>query len=68
MTIRYFPDTDTALIEFTARPVTETRELSENLYLDVDKDGNPVNLTIEHAKETGSLSELVYREMTPESA
>ncbi len=68
MTIRYFPDTDTALIEFTARPAVETRELSENLYLDVDKDGNPVNLTIEHAKETGSLSELVYREMTPESA
>ncbi len=30
--------------------------------------GNPVNLTIEHAKQTGTLSELVYREITRETA
>ena len=68
MTIRYFPDTDTALIEFTGQSVSETCELSENLYLDMNVDGNPVNLTIEHAKESGALSELVYREMKRETA
>lgn len=68
MTIRYFPDSDTALIEFRSADVAETRELSENLYIDIDDTGNPVNLTIEHAKETGTLSELVYREIAKETA
>ena len=68
MTIRYLTDTDTALIDFTNAVVTETRELSENLYVDLDAVGNPVSLTIEHAKENGSLSELVYREVTHQTA
>jgi len=63
MRIRYFVDTDTALIDFTSKSVTETKEISENIYIDVDGDGNPVSMTIEHAKQTGALEELVYREV-----
>jgi uncharacterized protein YuzE len=37
MKIRYFSDTDTALIEFSNVPVSETKEISENLYIDLDK-------------------------------
>ncbi len=68
MTIRYFRDTDTALIDFTENPVAETKEISENVYIDVDDHGSIVSMTIEHAKESGGLEELVYREMSQEPA
>ncbi|HHT9120549.1 MAG TPA: DUF2283 domain-containing protein [Candidatus Hypogeohydataceae bacterium YC41] len=42
MRIRYFADTDTALIEFSGAPVVETREITENLYIDLDEKGNLV--------------------------
>ena len=54
MTIRYFRDTDTALIDFTNKAIDETKEISENIYLDVDTQGNVVSMTIEHAKESGA--------------
>jgi len=68
MTIRYFSDTDTALIDFTDKAIAETKEISENIYLDVDEHGNVVSMTIEHAKESGALDELVYREIGTRSA
>lgn len=67
MKIKYFPDTDTALVEFTDKEVYETKELSENIYLDIDKNGNPVNMTIEHAKSNAGLWEFSYQEMTPQT-
>ena len=39
MKINYFEDTDTALIHFTEKKVVETREVSENVYLDLDEQG-----------------------------
>jgi uncharacterized protein YuzE len=63
MQIKYFSDTDTAIIEFTDRPITETRELSENIYMDFDADGNPVNLTVEHARKTARLPNLSYEQI-----
>jgi len=44
MKIKYFPDTDTALIEFATSTVAETRELSEDIYVDMDKDGRLVSM------------------------
>lgn len=60
MKIRYFTDTDTALIEFTNEPIVETKEISENLYIDLDGKGNVVTMTIEHAKEKANISEVSY--------
>ena len=54
MTIRYFGDTDTALIYFNDKAIAETKEISEDIYLDVDQQGNVVSMTIEHAKESGA--------------
>jgi uncharacterized protein YuzE len=70
MKIKYFADTDTALIEMKERPVEETIEINENLYIDVDKDGNVVSITIEHAKENMNLPEFSYEELReqPKSA
>ncbi|MGR3179587.1 MAG: DUF2283 domain-containing protein [Candidatus Anammoxibacter sp.] len=63
MKLKYFSDTDTALVEFTNKEVIETKEISENIYVDLDNDGNLVNMTIEHAKENAGLSEFSYQEM-----
>ncbi len=63
MRIKYFPDTDTAQLEFTGNNVYETREINENIYVDMDKQGNLVNMTIEHAKANAGLWEFSYQEM-----
>jgi len=63
MKIRYFSDTDTALIEFSNGPAIETKEISENLYIDLDNRGNLVSMTVEHAKEKANISEVTYLQM-----
>ena len=63
MKVKYFPDTDTAHVEFTNREVSETKEISENVYIDLDAKGNLVNMTIEHAKENAGLTEFSYLEV-----
>ena len=68
MKIRYFSDTDTALIEFSEAPVVETKEITENLYIDLDEKGNLVSMTIEHAKEQANISELTFLQMGKSSA
>jgi uncharacterized protein YuzE len=55
MIVKYFKDTDTALLEFSSRPVEETREISENVYVDLDQQGNLVSMTIEHAAEVAEF-------------
>lgn len=67
MKIRYFADTDTALIEFSNEPVVETREISENLYIDLDEKGNLVSMTVEHAKKQANISELTFLQMEKSS-
>jgi uncharacterized protein YuzE len=64
MRVKYFSDTDTALVEFTDHEVAETREISENIYVDLDRDGNLVSMTIEHARANARLEEFSYQEVT----
>ncbi|MBI4334535.1 MAG: DUF2283 domain-containing protein [Chloroflexi bacterium] len=63
MKIRYFSDTDTALIEFSEAPVVETKEITENLYIDLDGNGNLVSMTVEHAKKQANISEVSFLQM-----
>ena len=60
MKIVYFADTDTALIEFSNAVVEETRQLSEDIYLDLDAGGALVSMTVEHAKEKANISEVSF--------
>ncbi len=55
MNVKYFKDTDTALLEFSDAEVDETREITANVYVDLDKSGNLVSMTIEHAAATAQL-------------
>jgi len=68
MRVKYFSDTDTAHLEFLDNDVYETREISENIYVDLDQNGNLVNMTIEHAKANVGLREFSYQEMIPQTA
>ncbi len=63
MIVKYFPDTDTAYIEFTDLPVEDIKEVSENIYIDIDKEGDLVSMTIEHARANANLQEFAYQEM-----
>ena len=64
MKVQYFSDTDTALVEFVDRKIFETREINENIYVDLDEEGNLVSMTIEHAKANAGLREFSYQEVT----
>ena len=68
MKVKYFSDTDTVHIEFTDKAVDETREISENFYIDLDAAGNLVSMTIEHAKANSDLWAFSYQEMSRQSA
>ena len=68
MKIKYFNDTDTALVEFSDHMVSETREISDNIYIDLDASGNPVSMTIEHAKKTAQLPNIDYQQIGEKSA
>ncbi len=68
MKIRYFSDTDTALIEFADAPVVETKEITGSLYIDLDENGNLVSMTIEHSKKQANISEVSYLRMENSNA
>ncbi|NHQ60769.1 DUF2283 domain-containing protein [Chlorobium sp. BLA1] len=68
MKVKYFEDTDTALVELIDKPVFETREISENIFIDIDEKGNLISMTIEHAKENAGLWEFSYQEVPRKTA
>jgi uncharacterized protein YuzE len=68
MRVKYFSDTDTAHIEFTDKTIQETKEISENIYVDIDGQGNIVSMTIEHARNNADLWEFSYQEMSRQTA
>lgn len=48
--------------------VHETKEISENIYIDVDEKGNIVSMTNEQAKANAGLWEFSYQEMFQKTA
>ena len=67
MKVKYFPDTDTAHVEFNEKEIFETKEINENIYVDLDEKGNLVSMTIEHAKANAGLWEFSYQEMASQA-
>jgi uncharacterized protein YuzE len=67
MKVKYFSDTDTALVEFSKSAVSETKEVNENIYLDLDADGNLVSMTIEHAKSQATIKEFSFERIEQSS-
>jgi uncharacterized protein YuzE len=67
MKIKYFSDTDTALVEFSDHKVNETKEINQNIYIDLDRSGNLVAMTIEHARQQAHLPSLSYEQIEEKS-
>jgi len=67
MKIKYFSDTDTALVEFSAGAVAETKEINENIYIDLDVSGNLVAINIKHARQQASLPFLSFEQISETS-
>lgn len=63
MNIKYFQDTDTLYIEFRKGEVAETRDLDENTLLDVDREGNVVALTMEHARQRADIPQFSFEQI-----
>ncbi len=63
MKVRYFPDTDTLLINFNDKKIAETRDLNENILVELDEDGRLVSMTIEHAKQQTDVREFSYEQV-----
>ena len=61
--MKYFPETDTALVEFSDREGAETKVLNENIYIDLDVSGNLVAMTVEHARQQANLPDLSYEQI-----
>jgi len=61
MRVKYFADTDTALLEFSTNPPVETREVNENIYVDLDDNGRVVSMTIEHAGQSADMNEFLFQ-------
>jgi uncharacterized protein YuzE len=47
--LHYYPETDSLYVEFQRRPSVDTREVASDVRLDLDEQGRPVGLDIDHA-------------------
>lgn len=63
MKITYFKDTDTLLVNFNDNEVIETKDLNENMLVELDKKGNVVSMTIEHAKQQTEISSFSFNQV-----
>lgn len=54
----YLKDTDTLVFVFSDDRVTDVVDLDYQTLLELDCDGNPVALTIEHTRERNVLPDL----------
>jgi len=63
MKLRYFNDTDTLLLELTESEVVETKDLNEDRIIDLDKSGNIVSITIEHARRKADINDFSYEQV-----
>lgn len=68
MKLKYFPDTDTLHVILTSQEPFETKDLNENILIDLDKEGKVVSMTIEHARQQDSSLDVSYQTMTSLSA
>ena len=67
MEIKYFPDTDTLLINFTDNAITETTDVNENALIELGEEGEVVSVTIERAGDYMDVESFSYRKIAVES-
>ncbi|MFP4042409.1 MAG: DUF2283 domain-containing protein [Bacteroidales bacterium] len=63
MKITYFKDTDTLLVNFNNNEITDTKDLNENVLVEMDKNGNVVSMTIEHAQQQTEIASFSFNQV-----
>jgi uncharacterized protein YuzE len=63
MKVRYFADTDTLLITLSDKRIAETRDLNDNILVELDNDGRLVSMTIEHATQQTDVREFSFQQV-----
>lgn len=63
MKLSYYQETDSLYIDLASKPSAESREVSEGVVLDYDKEGNLTGIDIDHASRKLNLRELVTSHM-----
>lgn len=63
MKLNYYPETDSLCIDLSERPSVESREISEGVVLDYDRDGNLVGIDIDNASTKVQLKELTLSKL-----
>jgi uncharacterized protein YuzE len=58
MKFSYYPETDSLYIELSTREGADVREVSDNVLIDIDAEGQIVGIDIQHASEVVDLSRL----------
>ena len=58
---KYFPDTNTLLLQFNDHKVAETYNVNKNVLVELDKEGCVVSITLEHAKRQTNVNEFSYQ-------
>jgi len=63
MDIKYFQDTDTLLISFNDNLIVDTKDINENVLIELDINGNVVSMTLEHAKNFSNINNLSFQKL-----
>jgi len=63
MKLDYFADTDSLYIHLSERASVESREISEGIVLDYDRDGNLVGIDIDNASTKVDLQKLTLSKL-----
>lgn len=63
MNITYFKDTDTLLVNFNDNEIAHTRDLNENVLVELDKNGVMVSMTIEHAQHQTEIQSFSFNQV-----
>ena len=63
MQVTYFEDTDTLMVNFSSHEIVKTKDINENTLMELDKSGNIVSLTIEHARQQAEVSTFSYSQL-----
>ena len=63
MKLNYYPETDSLYIDMSEKPSVDSKEVSNGIVLDYDKDGNLVGIDIDNASKKMELTELVLNKL-----
>ncbi len=66
MKLKYYQETDSLYIDLSSKPSAESKEISDGIVLDYDKDGNLAGIDIDNASSKIDLHEFTLSSMPTE--